>query len=113
MAARRVVTGRHNERGEKETGRREGRKTPGVVVVVVQGTPALNVPRREAVEPVRPCRNSTVHEPRVAGQARLLPAFPTACQTKRPAPIERTVVQFFGELAGLYSTVQYQYPHYS
>jgi len=44
MTARRIMTGRHNERGEKEEGRR-ARKMPGVVVVVVQGTRALNVTR--------------------------------------------------------------------
>jgi hypothetical protein len=46
MAARRIITGRHDERGEKEKGRR-ARKIPGVVVVVVvvQGTRALNVTR--------------------------------------------------------------------
>ncbi|SRR6266849_6854197 len=43
IAARRVMTGRHNEREEKERGR-GARKMPGVVVVV-QGTPALNVTR--------------------------------------------------------------------
>ncbi len=42
MAARRIMTGRHDEKEKK--GRR-ARKMPGVVVVVVvvQGTPALNV----------------------------------------------------------------------
>ena len=43
IAARRIMTGRHSEREEKEGGRR-ARKMPGVVVVV-QGTPALNVTR--------------------------------------------------------------------
>lgn len=44
MAARRIMTGRHNGKEEKGKGRR-ARKMPGVVVVVVvvQGTPALNV----------------------------------------------------------------------
>jgi hypothetical protein len=48
MAARRIMTGRHNEREEKEKEKgRRARKKPGVavVVVVVQGTPALNVTR--------------------------------------------------------------------
>jgi hypothetical protein len=46
MAARRIMTGRHNGRREGEKGRR-ARKMPGevVVVVVVQGTRALNVTR--------------------------------------------------------------------
>ncbi len=46
MAARRVMAGRHDGRGEKEKGRRAP-KMPGVdvVVVVVQGVPALNVTR--------------------------------------------------------------------
>jgi hypothetical protein len=45
MTARRIMTGRHNEREEKKG--RKARKMPGVVVVVVvvQGTPALNVTR--------------------------------------------------------------------
>jgi hypothetical protein len=45
MAARRIMTGRHNEREEKGKGKERGgraRKMPGVVVVVVvvQGTPS-------------------------------------------------------------------------
>jgi hypothetical protein len=44
MTARRIMTGRHDEREGKEKGRR-ARKMPGVVVVVVQGRRALNVTR--------------------------------------------------------------------
>ena len=44
MAARRIMTGRHNEREGKGGGRRAP-KMPGVVVVVVQATRALKVTR--------------------------------------------------------------------
>jgi hypothetical protein len=78
MAARRIMTGRHNEREEKEKEEEKGRrarKMPGVVVVVVvQGTRALNVTR--TARRLRPCAAGagTLHRPFLAGHAaRLLP----------------------------------------
>jgi hypothetical protein len=82
MAARRIMTGRHNEREEKEKEKekekgRRARKMPGVVVVVVvvQGTSAQC---DKTVRRLSPCgRARTLHRPRIACQAgraaRLLP----------------------------------------
>lgn len=94
MAARRIMTGRHNEREEKEKEKEKGRrarKKPGVVVVVVvvQGTPALNVtgPRGGSARAAVPDPYTSREWPGLgkntqSGCCRL----PDACQTQTTSP---------------------------
>lgn len=94
MAARRIMTGRHNEGEEKEKEKERGgraRKMPGevVVVVVVQGTPGAQCDK--TVRRLSPCgRAGTLHKPRngLAWRTRspAVAALPDACQTQTTSP---------------------------